>query len=668
MMPRRFQTPLFHVAPDSDCGTSGKGLAYDGPWAATHLKYRPDIDGMRALAVLAVMVFHAFPRLLPGGFIGVDIFFVISGYLISGILYKGLREGSFHFSDFYARRIRRIFPALITVVLLCLVYGRLILLPGEYEQMGRHVAAGIVFAQNIVFWQESGYFDISALLKPLLHLWSLAVEEQFYIVFPPLLLLFWKKKWPMAVLIWAMLGASFAANVAMSYQNRGEVFFLTPFRAWEFLAGSLLAWWHFGKRHEDGAPHSGLLSTGGALLLAAGIILIDMRDPFPGWRAMLPVAGSVMLIAAGSQAWVNKKILSSPPLVWIGLISYPLYLFHWPALSFVRIVMGNRTDTIHLAAALGTAFCLSVATYYLIERPVRFAKSQWTVPVLIAAFILVGAVGGVVGRGGLGRALSPEIGAILAAQNDRYPFDELESTRFTTHRTGGDGKQTLFIGDSHMSQYWPRIQNLLKANKLSDRGAIFITCPGVPPIQSVKSDFYDGEQMMSAVSKVLEEDKRIDRVVMAARWGLYFKPNSGYFIGGDCIGSDVAKPLAYSRLGEMVHDLTGKGIRVTLVLSTPTGEKLAPQNMVRRNFYGKIEKRIEPQSQEEWKSTARLFDGLADAALSQGARVINPVAYLCADGVCISESGGVPIRYDKSHLRPGYVREHLLYLDETVAP
>jgi peptidoglycan/LPS O-acetylase OafA/YrhL len=156
------------------------------------LKYRPDIDGLRAVAVLGVIIYHAFPKVLPGGFSGVDIFFVISGYLISGILYKGHREGHFRFKEFYARRIRRLFPSLITVILLCLAYGWLVLLPDEYEKLGKHVAAGTLFIQNMVFWQESGYFDTAAELKPLIHTWSLAVEEQYYVLFPLFLMLFWR--------------------------------------------------------------------------------------------------------------------------------------------------------------------------------------------------------------------------------------------------------------------------------------------------------------------------------------------------------------------------------------------------------------------------------------------------------------------------------------------
>jgi len=168
----------------------------------------------------------------------VDIFFVISGYLISGILYKGVREGDFSFREFYERRVRRLFPSLITVMLLCIGYGYFVLLSDEYRQLGKHVAAGTLFIQNFVFWQESGYWDVASSLKPLLHLWSLAVEEQFYIIFPPLLLLIWKRKWPVAPIFWLLLIASLIANLVMSRQSREADFYLTSYRAWEFLGGA----------------------------------------------------------------------------------------------------------------------------------------------------------------------------------------------------------------------------------------------------------------------------------------------------------------------------------------------------------------------------------------------------------------------------------------------
>ena len=341
---------------------------------------------MRAVAVLGVVIYHAFPWMIPGGFIGVDIFFVISGYLISGILYKGHLEGDFSFREFYGRRIRRLFPALITMLAITLGYGWLILLPDEFRQLGKHVAAGTLFIQNIVFWQESGYFDTAASLKPLLHLWSLAVEEQFYIFFPLVLMVLWKRPRMVAPAMGVLLVVTLVLNVVMSVQNSVSDFFLTPYRAWEFLGGSLLAWWHYEKGHEEEVPsYREALSWGGLILLVLGMSVIHTGEPYPGWRALLPVAGTLLLMEGGAGggtngAWVNRKILSHPAVVWIGLISYPLYLFHWPALAFVHIVKGENPKLGYVFAALGCSILLSTAVYYLLERRLRHHRAGWVLP------------------------------------------------------------------------------------------------------------------------------------------------------------------------------------------------------------------------------------------------------------------------------------------------
>ncbi len=193
------------------------------------LRYRTDIDGLRAVAVLGVVIYHAFPKMVPGGYTGVDIFFVISGYLISGILYKESVRGVFSFAEFYVRRVRRLFPALIAVLIFCFGYGWLILLPDEFKQLGKHLAAGIMFSQNLVLCGESGYFDVAANLKPLLHLWSLAVEEQFYIFFPPLFLLVSRKNWPLLRVLGLLLTASLVGNLVMSEKSEVLAFYLMPY-------------------------------------------------------------------------------------------------------------------------------------------------------------------------------------------------------------------------------------------------------------------------------------------------------------------------------------------------------------------------------------------------------------------------------------------------------
>jgi peptidoglycan/LPS O-acetylase OafA/YrhL len=306
------------------------------------LRYRSDIDGIRALAVLGVIIYHAFPAVLPGGFTGVDIFFVISGYLISGILYVGNFDGSFRYQEFYSRRIRRLFPALLIVLPLCMAYGWRVMLPREFRILGEHVAAGGLFAQNIVFWRESGYFNESSELNPLLHLWSLAVEEQFYFFFPLIILLLLKRKSLLLPAIIVLIAISFIANLIISISHPSADFYLTPFRVWEFLAGCLLAWCHFIRGDKEGCLyHQEIISWAGFLIIFFSMALLKEQQSYPGWRALLPVAGTLALLNSGKKSetpWINRKILSNPAIVWIGLISYPLYLFHWPALSFLKII------------------------------------------------------------------------------------------------------------------------------------------------------------------------------------------------------------------------------------------------------------------------------------------------------------------------------------------
>ena len=642
-----------------------------------HLKYRPDIDGLRAVAVLGVIIYHAFPKALPGGFSGVDIFFVISGYLISGILFKGVREGDFSFREFYARRVRRLCPSLITILLVALVFGKIILLNDEFEQMGKHVAAGTLFVQNMVFWSESGYFDIDATLKPLLHLWSLAVEEQFYIFFPPLLLLFWKRRWPMAPLLWILLAASFIGNIIMSYQAREGDFFVTTYRAWEFLGGSLLAWWHFGKNHEEEVPYGNLISLAGLLVLALGMAFLSQADPYPGWRAILPVTGSLLLIGAGKQSWVNRYFLSHPATVWIGLISYPLYLFHWPPLAFVHIVKGDHPDLSYILWALGIALALTLTTYYLIEKPIRFSKSRWVVPILSGAFVITGILGLLVWRGVIPASLDPtdlKMSKVQQAVKDRGEGKGLKQIwckgRTHLYKIGGTGPQTLFFGDSNTEMYAPRIVELLKDNSGASRGALILACGGVPPFPGMSNEERSYcVDLMPKYQDVIANYPQIDRVVISALWTFYFTPESQYFFNGKSLSNKEARAAVLQEFGKMIGGLTANGKKVTVVLSIPVGRELEPRRLYRRHFFSPSEDKGLVLTKEKFlKEYGPLLDQIASVATANGASVINPVDYLCKDGVCIVEDENGPIHYDFGHLRSSFVRDKVKYLDATIAP
>ncbi len=379
--------------------------------------YRADIDGLRAVAVLAVVGFHAFPDWIRGGFIGVDIFFVISGYLISTIIIGGLERNSFSFARFYSRRIRRIFPALLTVLAACFLIGWFVLFSDEYAQLGKHIFGGAGFISNFILWRESNYFDNTAYAKPLLHLWSLGIEEQFYVVWPLLLWLAWKRRVNLAVITVAIIAVSFALNLYETGVDRVVAFYFPQNRFWELMIGSLLAYLTLHKEQflpvfrkkfvasagpgavagalrPDGAAWGHIASWTGASLIAIGLVAITREGAFPGWWAVLPTLGAALLISAGPQPWLNRVVLSSPLPVWVGLISFPLYLWHWPLLSFARIVEGQRPSAEIRTAAVLIAVVLAWCTYRLIEKPLRLGtRLNLKTAVLVVLMGMTGLVG-----------------------------------------------------------------------------------------------------------------------------------------------------------------------------------------------------------------------------------------------------------------------------------
>ncbi|MES2153467.1 MAG: acyltransferase family protein [Pseudomonadota bacterium] len=359
-----------------------------------HPAYRRDIDGLRAIAVLSVVAFHAFPAFFRGGFIGVDIFFIISGFLISSIIQQGLAQGDFSFRTFYARRIRRIFPALLLVLAACFAFGWLALFPDEFKQLGKHMFGGAGFISNFMFWNEVGYFDRTADTKPLLHLWSLGIEEQFYIFWPLLLLLAFKRRLDLLTVTATLALASFLLNVGGISQHASATFYSPLSRAWELLMGAALAG---AMLRRPGAPQlpgsANQRAIGGLLLLALGLAIVTRERHFPGWLALLPTLGAALLISAGPQAWFNRVVLSNRILVGIGLISYPLYLWHWPLLSFAQIVEGKLPSPAIRAGAVLLALVLAGLTYLLLERPLRLRRPRAAVAVLAALMACVAFAG-----------------------------------------------------------------------------------------------------------------------------------------------------------------------------------------------------------------------------------------------------------------------------------
>lgn len=421
--------------------TTMTSLAESAPMAGakhlTHPKYRPDIDGLRAVAVMSVVLFHAFPRWLPGGFIGVDIFFIISGYLISTIIYGSLERNAFSFPEFYARRIKRIFPALLLVLISCYVFGWFTLFADEFQQLGKHIAGGSGFISNFVLYDESGYFDTTAEIKPLLHLWSLGIEEQFYIVWPLILWAAWKIRLNVLSLTVLCLGVSFLLNMANIGTDPSGTFYLPQTRAWELLAGSVLAYMttHHGARTRavvervvnavfmrEGAQISSATMRSaqsflGLALLAIGFAIVTSAG-FPGWQAIIPCAGAILIISAGPQAWLNRNLLASKLFVWIGLISFPLYLWHWPLLTFARIIEGEMPAREIRIAAVVASIVLAWLTFKLIERPL--SRREW--PLKTAALVLIMACTGAAGYATYSSGGIPERASVVKGQEVNSQF------------------------------------------------------------------------------------------------------------------------------------------------------------------------------------------------------------------------------------------------------
>lgn len=382
-----------------------------------HPTYRPDIDGLRAIAILSVLIFHAFPGSMKGGYVGVDVFFVISGYLISSIIFRSLQRGDFSFSEFYAHRVNRIFPALIVVFAASYIFGYFALFPDEYKQLGKHMTAGAGFVENFVLWKEAGYFDAESVSKPMMHLWSLSIEEQYYLIYPLLIWGAWRLGISILKTVILLCLLSFALNVHDVGTDAVKTFFAPQTRFWELLVGALLAYMQLKKRdqleswlkqsllpsqHSPASPStaqqwkiSSILSFVGLLLIVASIFGINKNKIFPGWWALIPVLGAFLLILSGPTAWVNRNILATRGLVFIGLISYPLYLWHWPILSLARITEIKTPDPIVRVALLLVSILLALATYRFVEKPIRTSSRKKSKAAVLSFTMLLVMGGGI---------------------------------------------------------------------------------------------------------------------------------------------------------------------------------------------------------------------------------------------------------------------------------
>lgn len=511
-----------------------------------HPRYRADIDGLRAIAVLCVIGFHAFPERMPGGFIGVDIFFVISGFLISAIIFDGLQRGRFSFGEFYGRRIRRIFPALLLVLAATFAFGWPELLAAEYKQLGRHIAGGAAFISNFLLWNEAGYFDAAAETKPLLHLWSLAIEEQFYLCWPLILWLAWKMRWNFFKVSLVVALISFVFNIDSANSNVVAAFYSPQSRFWELMAGALLAYgalhgeslsqlvprmlqpWTRKFVHESSCDFRAWC---GVLLIAAALLIISKDVRFPGWWALLPVGGATLIISAGAQAWPNRVLLANRALAGIGLISYPLYLWHWPLLAYARILAGETPSAGVRVGAVVLAAALAWLTYELVEKPIRAgAYRAGKTVALVASLLVVGSIGLYCDqRDGLGFRF-PQIVQDLTDFSFDHKRAYREGSCFLTESqnyrdfagcelsSSNLGSRSIFIwGDSHAAHLYPGYKAVYGADQL----IVQRTASACPPILGIEDGVHVHCKEINARVFDLIKTMRPQKIVLAANWSRY---------------------------------------------------------------------------------------------------------------------------------------------------
>lgn len=605
------------------------------------LSYRPDIDGLRAVAVLSVVGFHVSPHRLTGGFVGVDVFFVISGFLITTIVLRGLENGTFGFVDFYARRARRIFPALLLMLGVTLAAGWLLLLDDELRQLGKHIAAGAGFVSNLVLWRESGYFDPAAEMKPLLHLWSLGIEEQFYLFWPLALWASWKQRIQPLVLAGALLLVSFAVSVGQSFNDPTGAFFSPLSRFWELLIGGVLAMLVATPRRPLGLLATNLVATAGVGLLGCAFALLDKTRTFPGAWALLPSLGTALIILAGPNAWFNRQVLSRRLLVWFGLISFPLYLWHWPILAVMRSLEGAEvTKGSRLAAVILSVF-LSWLTWVGVERRIRHRTEWRRLPLALAGLMF--------GFGGLGlyvfnapsilRPFSPHVANKGSVGHDDF-FAHLEEHAYPCtpkalwldaesdgrwngsvrcfQSSPGEDVRVAIVGDSHAEHLFPGL-----ASSLPDMNIAYYARGDLPLLGSTK---------FSKIFETIQHSATINTVILAAKWDAKLKNES----------------LAdfENRLRSTLVALTSGGKKVVLVDDVPEFQFMPS----RCKYMGRlaVTHRCE---QADPQLTSHYWPTIEQVAQSiNGVRVSRIYPLFCQLGVCSMSSGGNVLFRDPHHL------------------
>lgn len=635
--------------------------------------YRPDVDGLRAVAILAVVGYHAFPEFVPGGFVGVDVFFVISGFLITSLIAKSLDAYSFSLSEFYFRRARRILPAVIVLLVACVLFGYVVLLPDELTSLSHHVAAAAGFVSNILLWHEDGYFAPASEVKPLLHLWSLGIEEQFYLVWPVLLLLLWRWRARSIWLTVALLVAgSFALNAVLVYIKPHGTFYAPFTRFWELGLGCLLAFATAGKTSQVRlsnypfirsvasllpTPHA--LSAIGLTLIVGSVCAFDETMRFPGWRCLLPTIGTVCMIAAGPDAWINRRILSLPAVIGIGLISYSLYLWHWPLLSYANILAAGLPPPEIRVGAVALAFALAWASYRFIETPVRRRRSPRVSLALVGGLAGIAAVALALPLlGFLGRSAEYEVRMLERGPRSDTVCPEVFGEKQTFGYCRSNRLETpelLVLGDSQGQAIYDGI-----VAHLGERHSIMLLAePACPPLLNVDVWEPDADPTLRNNCRT-HWDAFVDfvqrakptAVVLVGR-GSYYLENHAFALGVEGSTAEERRETFARGFRDLVRELQPQ-TNVAYVLANPSFDS-TPHCFMRPVVMMSSERcRPVVERGTEERRTASYRDLMRELAVElPQLAIVDTFPSLCDARFCYQQPPGHEVLYsDTFHLNP----------------
>jgi len=611
------------------------------------IQYRPDIDGLRALAIVPVVFFHLDPSIAPGGFVGVDVFFVISGYLITSIIFRELTEQRFSFAYFYERRIRRIIPALATVTGCSFVAAWFLFLPGDFRAFSESLAATGLFVANLFFWKKTDYFADPVDSIPLLHMWSLAVEEQFYLFFPPLLLLLvrFRPKWLQGVLAIALLFSLGTAQFVLSQKPESAFYFL-HLRAWELLAGAFLA---VGGGPAGMARRFGnVLALAGLLMVCGSFFLLGATTKFPGFSAVPAVLGTALLIHAGTGTHtLPGKLLSTKPFVRLGQLSYSLYLWHWPLIVFVRYYLPPPDSAVLqnlllLTAAIG----ISALSWKFVERPFRHSGDREgrrrmyllaAVVILSSIFLsLPGILSGDSGR------VPAHVAAVAATAREEIPFrrpcfglrpEQVAADAPVCAMGKGDRPEFLLWGDSHALAMAHGIDRA--AVELGKSGR-FLGISACPPGREASNKSPGGacQAFNQAVRDYLLRNPSIRTIVLAGYWSHYYaQPEPETF---------------EANLQRLLRELADKDYRVVVIGQAPEPGWNVPSVLARSLWYG--HRLPAASTREQHMARHERFHAMIQKGHAGRVTLVNVADRLCPGGTCVVESQGAVLYRDGHHL------------------